>query len=108
MMPLDAGESITFVDPRPVPGGTATQSADTVPADGWFSPTTYRGAFDTDLWISGWSYLDATERLPANRAVTADSVKGGKIMAQGAKGNPITFRSALDDSKLTYDDADRQ
>lgn len=50
------------LDPRPSATGPATQNVATVPADGFFEQTTYRGAFSPDgsVWAAGWSTLATT------------------------------------------------
>ncbi len=53
-----------FVDPRPRLSGPAFESVDT-PADvGFFTVTAHVGAFATELWLKGWSWLDEHNRLP--------------------------------------------
>ena len=66
-IPDDAAEEIVAFDPRPVAGGNAFKQVDAVPNDSFFTPVNFKGAFDTDdLWISGWSWLSADGRIPAN------------------------------------------
>jgi len=50
------------LDPRPTATGPATQNVATVPNDGFFDLTTYRGAFAPTgpLWAAGWSVLSST------------------------------------------------
>lgn len=46
------------LDPRPQPGSPARgPSSLTPPADGFFEPVTYRGAFGDWNWAGGWSFL---------------------------------------------------
>ncbi len=54
------------LDPRPASNGPAFEAAHvkTVPADNFFIQTSYVGAFGTDLWIQGWTALDAYGFLP--------------------------------------------
>ena len=54
-------ESQRSLDPRPrLDGlGFATKELATAPNDGFFTRTTYKGAFGTDLWVEGWTALDA-------------------------------------------------
>ena len=66
-IPDDAAEEIVAFDPRPVAGGNAFKQVDAVPNDSFFTPVNFKGAFDADdLWISGWSWLSADGRIPAN------------------------------------------
>ena len=47
------------IDPRPTCGGPAYSNVDSIPnGDSWFTTTTYKGAFGSDNWLSGWSFLD--------------------------------------------------
>ncbi len=45
------------LDPRPALTGPAYQNVGTVPVDGFFDQTTFRGAFGKDNWLAGWSAL---------------------------------------------------
>jgi hypothetical protein len=45
------------LDPRPSITGPAYQDVGTVPVDGFFDQTTYRGAFGQDNWAAGWTAL---------------------------------------------------
>ena len=48
------------LDPRPNPAGPAfTQGTMDPPVDGFYQKTPFRGAFGADLWIKGWTELDA-------------------------------------------------
>jgi hypothetical protein len=51
-----------LLDPRPSATGVAMQNVATVPNDGFFTQTAYRGAFDPSmgLWASGWTQLATT------------------------------------------------
>ena len=61
---------VTKLDPRAK--NEATTSAKTAPADGFFTPANYRGAFSTtENWLSGWTAADAFGFLEsAGTAVT--------------------------------------
>ncbi|CAD7699606.1 unnamed protein product [Ostreobium quekettii] len=60
-------ENVAFIDPRPVSRGSAVfNSVDELPDDEFWTPVDFRGAFDEDLWISGWSFLDDFARIPDN------------------------------------------
>ncbi len=69
---LDGRESGGTIDPRPALGGPAYENVDGIPStmfgeiynsDGFFTQVSYKGAFGTDLWLAGWSWLDANDRL---------------------------------------------
>merc|ERR550514_2204717 len=66
MMPGTADENTLFMDPRPSSSSPAYALVDQVPDDGFFEGTVYKGAFDTDLWLNGFSWLAERERIPAN------------------------------------------
>ncbi|KAK3275063.1 hypothetical protein CYMTET_16786 [Cymbomonas tetramitiformis] len=67
-MPKEIDQYTTLVDPRPDQGGAAYAQgySSSIPQDGWFYPVDYGGAFGTDLWLSGFSWLDVSGNLPAN------------------------------------------
>ena len=66
-------------DPRPVIGGAAFSNVDVPPADGFFTTTSYKGAFsDTDLWLDKWSILFSGEQLPSG-SITGTVEKGQNI-----------------------------
>eukprot|EP00951_Prasinocladus_malaysianus_P007438 scaffold53537_cov45-Prasinocladus_malaysianus.AAC.1 len=53
-LPSGLDENTLEFDPRPVPGGVATQNVDMLPSDGFFQQVSFKGAFGpTDLWIQG-------------------------------------------------------
>ncbi len=59
------------LDPRPAPGSPALSSPRTPPSNGFYTPVSYLGAFDTnDLWIAGWTFLSQAGFLPARGANT--------------------------------------
>ena len=66
-------------DPRPVIGGAAFSNVDVPPADGFFTTTSYKGAFSaTDLWLDKWSILFSGEQLPSG-SITGTVEKGQNI-----------------------------
>ena len=50
-------EGSNGLDPRPDPSGAAYENVAIVPADGFFTQTSYRGAFGSDNWANGWTTL---------------------------------------------------
>ncbi len=59
------------LDPRPLPGSPALNSPRTAPNDGFYTPVNFKGAFDTaDLWLRGWTALEAYGFLPPPGAPT--------------------------------------
>jgi hypothetical protein len=63
LMSLDGRESGGLIDPRPAAAGPAYDDVDTVPVDGFFIQTTYKGAFDQTNWLQEWSWLAEQGRL---------------------------------------------
>jgi hypothetical protein len=63
LMSLDGRESGGLIDPRPATAGPAYDNVDTVPVDGFFIQTTYKGAFDQSNWLQEWSWLAEQGRL---------------------------------------------
>ena len=60
---LDGRESGGIIDATPLASGPAYQNVDTVPNDGFFVQTSYKGAFDQTNWLAGWSWLSEQGRL---------------------------------------------
>ena len=50
-------DNASLVDVTPLASGAAYQDVDTVAADGFFTQTTFKGAFGSDNWLDGWSTL---------------------------------------------------
>ena len=61
------------LDPRPAAGSPAFSGARSTPNDGFYTPTSHKGAFDAnDLWIAGWTFLSQKGILPAAGANIVD------------------------------------
>jgi hypothetical protein len=59
--------NVTSFDPRPVDlaGVDALTPSRTAPADGFFTPVSYKGAFDSEcLWVKGWTAIHALGLVP--------------------------------------------
>ncbi|MBK7999732.1 MAG: T9SS C-terminal target domain-containing protein [Verrucomicrobia bacterium] len=57
------------LDPRPADGSPALSSLRTAPNDGFYTPVSYKGAFDAnDLWVAGWTFLSQKGILPQRGA----------------------------------------
>jgi hypothetical protein len=54
---LNAGtpNPIDLIDPRPAPGSPLLTTNRVPPADGFFEPAPYRGAFGDENWAAGWT-----------------------------------------------------
>ncbi|GAB5360413.1 hypothetical protein AAMO2058_000625800 [Amorphochlora amoebiformis] len=64
LVPAKWEQNVVQIDPRPLQGGNAYLNVDQVPQDGFFASTAFKGAFGSDLWLSGLSWLSANFRLP--------------------------------------------
>jgi len=68
---------VAKVNPRPILGGAAYQDVDNVIVDNFFTQVQYKGAFDKNNWLDGWSWLSETERLETEvLSVEEDLVAG--------------------------------
>ena len=52
------------LDPRPQTGSPAWGGGGTIPDDGFYSQVDYVGAFGSELWTSGWTFLSAASISP--------------------------------------------
>ncbi len=83
------------LDPRPVPGGTAASGADFshVPLqDGFFSATTYRGAFEPGVtsWLAGtWSVLATNGYLSGAVTPAEGGPSEAGFAVRGVRPNPV-------------------
>ena len=59
-------DNASLVDVTPLVSGAAYQDVDTVAADGFFTQTTFKGAFGSDNWLDGWSALSDVMGEAAN------------------------------------------
>jgi hypothetical protein len=69
------------LDPRPSPTGVAVQHVATVPNNGFFTQTAYRGAFNPtgQVWLAGWTEIATTGFLTtAATGVKSDGPEGIK------------------------------
>jgi hypothetical protein len=66
----------TFVDPRPATLSDARTVTRKAPADGFFTPVGYKGAFAPDgcLWTTGWTLQSALGLLPSVSCPAAGSI----------------------------------
>jgi len=75
-VPGTADEDTEFIDPRPLSNSPVYSSFDATPSDSFYTTTNYMGAFDTDLWISDWSYLAENSRIPSSESGDASTFCG--------------------------------
>ncbi|XRB03965.1 FlgD_ig domain-containing protein [Pycnococcus provasolii] len=78
-VPPGLDEDSTYMDPRPKDKSVARQNFDTVPSDGFFDDVSYKGGFDDTIWLSGWSFLADTNRLPRGSLPSRESLLCGDI-----------------------------
>ena len=83
------------LDPRPRTGSPALTSARTAPDDGFYTPVTFQGAFNTGLWVSGWTFLDQKGILGNLAAGAAAPTAPALTVTRDATSMTITFPSAL-------------
>jgi len=55
---LDEDTGISVDSYLPTAGGPAYNAVDPVPSDSFFDSVNFKGAFDTENWLSGWSITD--------------------------------------------------
>ncbi len=58
-------DPVVSIDPRPASGSMLSQTIRRAPADGFFTPAAYRGAFSPGSnWAAGWSNLARVGTIP--------------------------------------------
>jgi hypothetical protein len=73
--------NVTALDPRATPGTAAATSARTAPADGFFTPAPFRGAFSTDVnWAKGWTAASAYGIFTAADTATTPVASGASVV----------------------------
>merc|ERR1719473_1176126 len=88
LMPYDADTDTAYFDPRPSSATSILFSdVDAVPDDGFFTQTSYKGAFaeaslpdSADLWIAQFSWLDENARIP-KYSLTGTVIEASEITA---------------------------
>jgi hypothetical protein len=78
------------LDPRPSVSGPAYQDVGTVPNDGFFDQTAFRGAFGQDNWAAGWTALSVGGFFS-----DASNVVTGIVAHRGTPGELATVRGRL-------------
>lgn len=85
---------VTSIDPRPA--NEALVSVGTAPADGFFTPASYRGAFDpTFNWACGWTAADAFGFLKADATVTTRTAANNVPSSLSTNGLPTLGNSSF-------------
>ncbi len=63
-------DPVDLIDPRPVVGSVLLQGLDRVPpADGFFEPAPFKGAFGSENWADGWTVLSRLGYFPPKPVV---------------------------------------
>ncbi|HKQ96571.1 MAG TPA: hypothetical protein VJV75_01720 [Candidatus Polarisedimenticolia bacterium] len=63
-------DPVLTIDPRPATGSPLLTTNRTPPADGFFEPAPYRGAFLNDNWAAGWTNMARLGYFPPKPQVT--------------------------------------
>ncbi len=94
---------VTNVDPRAANDAVASVAA--APADGFFSPAQYRGAFDADVnWLKGWTAADAYGMLAASNTEAPSTLElTATTFYQTAAGTTYKVQSSTDMVNWTTD-----
>ncbi len=73
-IPATSPDPIGTIDPRPSAGSALLTTDRTPPADGFFEPAPYRGAFGSTNWADGWTAMSRLGLFPPKPVVnvTAD------------------------------------
>ena len=85
-MPSEAEVGSAGFDPRPLPGSPAFDNVDDSPTDGFFDAVTYKGAFEANLWIDGFSWLSDNMKLVTIEAtgnITEDTTWSSGVRLTG-------------------------
>jgi hypothetical protein len=83
-------DSVKLIDPRPAPGSSLETTDRTPPADGFFEPAAYKGAFRTgDNWAAGWSTMARLGYFPQ----TGFSCSGATPLAVPDEVSDLSFES---------------
>ena len=70
------------LDPRPAAGSPAFSGARSVPNDGFYTPTTYKGAFNVVNWASDWTAIgERNVMTTAGAGIPAPFVAGVVVVA---------------------------
>jgi hypothetical protein len=94
------------LDPRPTAGSPALTSERTPPANGFYSPAAYKGAFaaQDSLWLQGWTALDQLGFVTDGRAVQPTApglsigMNGGNVVILCASQSGHTYTLESTDS----------
>jgi len=84
-------DSVTTLDPRPAPGSPLLTTDRTPPADGFFSPAPYKGAFGRDEhWAASWTSLTQLGVIPSGcLGIVGDAPNAVPNLSVGALLNPV-------------------
>ena len=95
-------DQVTTLDPRPKPGSPLLTTNRATPADGFFTPAPYKGAFSaTENWAAGWTSLSSLDVIPGctpPNGLAPNAVPGltiGKYLNPVVAGGPVARESYL-------------
>ncbi|NQU67921.1 MAG: T9SS type A sorting domain-containing protein [Candidatus Marinimicrobia bacterium] len=77
---MDGRETGGIIDPRPANTSSPLfNNIDVIEPDDFFVSADFKGAFGTDLWLSGYSWLDEMNRLGAGPIADGDANQDGSL-----------------------------
>lgn len=93
--------NVTSIDPRANPACTAITSVKSAPADGFFTPAPFRGAFSTNVnWALGWTAASAYGVMSAANTASNPPAAGVTLVSstqfQTVSGVIYTVESSTD------------
>lgn len=94
------------LDPRPTGDSPVYGNVSSVPNNGFFTSAGYRGAFNTDLWISNWTALADNGYLSAEQEIECDlsvSFEASEINCAGDNNAEIVLFPTGGSGGYTFD-----
>ncbi len=77
---MEGRETGGIIDPRPVNSASPLfENVDDIVPDDFFISTDYKGAFGSELWLAGYSWLDDMNRLGSGPIATGDANNDGAL-----------------------------
>ncbi len=89
---------LTAIDPRPASGSPLLKANGATLISGAPVPVSFRGAFGTENWASGWTKLSTSGVLQGGSAAVADADSDGISDAVETANSALGFNSAVSDA----------